>query len=207
MTNRFWDLEEPRGRILPALAAGLVPVIVALLAATLMLGLPALRAQERGQEVFATATELRSTSRALQRDVLLLIFDERTREATAARIDTRIPEFRRLAARLEEGLAPMNEQKARQLRVAHENLANGVAAVLAAARAGEPASRLWYLQQTQVLANEVPAARANDPVIDEFRVHTAGALAEVRQVYWLLLAVAAVSLGFGVASAAVVLRR
>lgn len=111
MTKAIWDLETPRGRLLPAFAAGLVPVLVALVVVGLLLVRPTLRGLDHAQEVLSAATELRSTSRALQRDVLLLIFDEGTREKTGARLEARVPEFRQLADRLGTALDSVDPER------------------------------------------------------------------------------------------------
>lgn len=207
MNKTFWDLEQPRGRLLPALLAGLVPVLVALLATGLLLVRPALRGLDHAGAVLSAATELRSTSRALQRDVLLLIFDEPTREKTGQRLDARVPEFRALADRLAQELDPVDLEHARGIRETHRTLADGVAAVTASVRAGAGLEANWHLQQEQVLAAEIPAARINDPIIEQYRAFMEASLGEVRMAFWLSFLIALVSLGFGVASAAVVLRR
>lgn len=207
MSKAIWDLEQPRGRILPAVAAGLVPVLVALVAVGLLLVRPAFRGLDHAQTVLSAATELRSTSRALQRDVLLLIFDEPTREKTGQRLDARLPEFRALADRLGTALEPVDPEKARRLRDAHAALADGVVAVAASVQARDGIDAVWRVQQDRVLAAEIPAARLNDPIIDQYRAFVTASLGEVKTALWLSFAVVFVALGFAVASAAVVLRR
>lgn len=207
MSKSFWDLEQPRGRLLPAVAAGLVPVVVALVAMGLLLVRPALNGLDHAQAVLSDATDLRSTSRALQRDALLLIFDEPTREATGARLDARIPEFRALADRLGAKLDPVDPDTATRIRETHKALADGFAAVASSVRAREGVDANWRVQQERVLAAEVPAARTNDPIIDRYRTFVSASHQEVWSVFWLACLVAVASLGFGVASAAVVLRR
>ncbi|MFV3129181.1 hypothetical protein [Niveispirillum sp. KHB5.9] len=207
MSKPFWDLEQPRGRILPALAAGLVPVLVALLATGLLLVRPALRGLDHAQEVLAAAGELRSTSRALQRDALLMIFDEPTREKTGQRLDARVPEFRALADRLGAALDPVDPERATRIRETHAALADGFEAVTRSVRLGAGVDANWKVQQDGVLAAEVPAARTNDPVIAQYQTYMDASLGEVRMAFWLSFLIALVSLGFGVASAAVVLRR
>lgn len=207
MSKAYWDLEQPRGRLLPAVVAGLVPVLVALVATGLMLVRPALRGLDHAQAVLSASTELRSTSRALQRDVLLLIFDEPTREGTAARLGTGIPAFRAIADRLGAELEPVDPETAARIRQTHAALADGFGTVAASVQAREGVDTQWKVQQERVLAAEIPAARANDPVIERYRAFAAASLAEVRTVFWLSFVIALASLGFGVASAAVVLRR
>lgn len=198
MNKPYWNLEEPRGRILPALLAALVPPLMAAVAAWFVLLRPALQVQEQHRAVVAAASELRSTSRALQRDALLMIFDGQTREKTGGRMDSRIPAFRTQAAELET---------ARRLRATHETLADGFAAVASAVRAEVPTADAWRVQQEQVLANEIPAARTNDPVILDFQARLAGSEGAVRSAFVLVLALFLVATGFGVAAAATVLRR
>lgn len=207
MSKTYWDMEQPRGRILPAVAAGLVPVLVALVAVGLLLVRPAFRGLDHAQTVLSAATELRSTSRALQRDVLLLIFDEPTREKTGQRLDARLPEFRSLADRLGGELDPVDPERARRIRETHAALADGVAAVTASVQAREGIDATWRVQQDRVLAAEIPAARTNDPIIDQYRAFVTASLGEVKTALWLSFLVAVIALGFGVASAAVVLRR
>lgn len=207
MTKAIWDLETPRGRLLPALSAGLVPVLVALVAVGLLLVRPALRGLDHAQEVLSAATELRSTSRALQRDVLLLIFDEGTREKTNGRLVARVPEFRALADRLGTALDPVDPEKAVRIRDTHNALADGVEAVVRSVQAREGIDANWRVQQDKVLANEIPAARTNDPIIAQYQTFVTASLGEVRIAFWICFAVVLVALGFGVASAAVVLRR
>lgn len=207
MSNQFWDLDQPRGRLLPALLAGLAPVLVAMAAVGLLLVAPAFRAQARDQQIVAAAVELRSASRALQRDALLLIFDADSREKTGGRVEARIPAFHALAADLESAMAPIDAEKAKRLRATHEALADGFAALLASVRGGAATVDSWRVQQERILANEIPAARANDPVILEFQGNLAASTADLRMAFWLSLLASLASLGFGVASAAVVLRR
>ncbi len=207
MTKAIWDLETPRGRLLPAFAAGLVPVLVALVVVGLLLVRPTLRGLDHAQEVLSAATELRSTSRALQRDVLLLIFDEETREKTGARLEARVPEFRQLADRLGTALDPVDPEKARRIRETHAVLADGVQAVAQSVQAREGIDASWRVQQEKVLANEIPAARTNDPIITQYQAYLTASLGELRAVLWICFAVVLIALGFGVASAAVVLRR
>ncbi len=207
MSKAYWDLDQPRGRILPAVVAGLVPVLMILVAAGLLLVRPAFRGLDHAQAVLSAATELRSTSRALQRDVLLLIFDAPTREKTGQRLDTRLPEFRALADRLGVALDPVDPERARRIRETHAALADGVAAVAVSVRAGVGLDANWRVQQERVLAAEIPAARTNDPIIDQYRVFVTASLGEVKTALWLSFAIVFVALGFAVASAAVVLRR
>ena len=207
MTKAIWDLETPRGRLLPALAAGLVPVMVALVALGLLLVRPTLRGLDHAQEVLSVATELRSTSRALQRDVLLLIFDEGTREKTTARLVARVPEFRSMADRLGTALDPVDPEKAVRIRDTHNALADGLEAVVRSVQVREGIDANWRVQQDKVLANEIPAARTNDPIIAQYQTFVTASLGEVRTALWICFAVVLVALGFGVATAAVVLRR
>lgn len=207
MTKAIWDLETPRGRLLPALAAGLVPVLVALVALGLLLVRPTLRGLDHAQEVLSVATELRSTSRALQRDVLLLIFDEGTREKTTARLVARVPEFRSMADRLGTALDPVDPEKAVRIRDTHNALADGIEAVVRSVQVREGIDANWRVQQDKVLANEIPAARTNDPIIAQYQTFVTASLSEVRTALWICFAVVLVALGFGVATAAVVLRR
>lgn len=207
MNKPYWNLEEPRGRILPALLAALVPPLMAAVAAWFVLLRPALQVQEQHRAVVAAASELRSTSRALQRDALLMIFDGQTREKTGGRMDSRIPAFRTQAAELETAMTPFDVETARRLRATHETLADGFAAVASAVRAEVPTADAWRVQQEQVLANEIPAARTNDPVILDFQARLAGSEGAVRSAFVLVLALFLVATGFGVAAAATVLRR
>ncbi|MBP7335438.1 hypothetical protein [Niveispirillum sp.] len=207
MSKPYWDLEQPRGRILPAVAAGLVPVLVALVAVGLLLIRPAFRGLDHAQTVLSAATELRSTSRALQRDVLLLIFDEPTREKTDQRLAARLPEFRTAVDGLGAALDPVDPEKARRIRETHAALADGVAAVVASVQAREGIDATWRVQQDRVLAAEIPAARTNDPIIDQYRIFVTASVGEVKTALWLSFLIAFVALGFGIASAAVVLRR
>lgn len=207
MTKAIWDLETPRGRLLPALAAGLVPVLLALVVTGLILVRPVLRGLDHAQEVLSATTELRSTSRALQRDVLLLIFDEGTREKTNARLVARVPELRSLADRVGTALDPVDPEKAARIRETHNALADGMEAVARSVQIREGIDANWRVQQEKVLANEIPAARTNDPIIVQYQAYVTGSLGEVRTVLWICVAAVLVALGFGVASAAVVLRR
>ncbi|OYQ33477.1 hypothetical protein CHU95_13835 [Niveispirillum lacus] len=207
MSKAYWDLEQPRGRLLPAVAAGLVPVLLVLVAVGLLLVRPAFRGLDHAQAVLSAASELRSTSRALQRDVLLLIFDEPTRGKTGQRLVTRLPEFRALAERLGTELDPVDPDTARRIRDTHAALADGVAAVVTSVQAREGIDANWRVQQERVLAAEIPAARTNDPIIEQYRAYVTASLGEVKTALWLCFGLVFVALGFGVASAAVVLRR
>lgn len=207
MTKAIWDLETPRGRILPAALAGLLPVLAGLAAAAFVFIGPMLNALERDQRVLSASAEIRSTSRALQRDTLLMIFDADSREKTGARLDARIPQFRAMAVELEQALSPADPEKASRLRVTHEALADGFAAAIASVRSGASTADSWVVQQEKVLANEIPAARSNDPVVAEYQARVAAMTGDLRAMFWMVAAMSLILFGLGIATAAVVLRR
>jgi hypothetical protein len=207
MTKPIWDLETPRGRILPAALAGLLPVIAGLAAAAFVFIGPMLNALERDQRVLSASAEIRSTSRALQRDILLMIFDADSREKTGGRLDARVPQFRAMAVELEQALSPVDLEKATRLRVTHEALADGFAAVIASVRSGASTADSWVVQQERVLANEIPAARSNDPVVAEYQARVAATTGNLRAMFWMVAAMSLILFGLGIATATVVLRR
>lgn len=207
MNNILWDMEQPRGRILPATLACLLPILVGIAAAAFVFIGPMLTVLERDQRVLNASAEIRSTSRALQRDVLLMIFDADSREKTGGRLDTRIPQFRAMAVELEQALLPVDPEKANRLRTTHEALADGFAALTASVRSGASTADSWIVQQQKVLANEIPAARTNDPVVAEYQARVAASAGDLRSMFWMVAAMSLVLFGLGVATAAVVLRR
>lgn len=207
MNNILWDMEQPRGRILPAALAGLLPVLVGIAAAAFVFIAPMLTVLERDQRVLSASAEIRSTSRALQRDVLLMIFDADSREKTGGRLDARIPQFRAMAVELEQALLPVDPEKANRLRTTHEALADGFAAVTDSVRSGASTADSWIVQQKKVLANEIPAARTNDPVVAEYQARVTASAGDLRSMFWMVAAMSLVLFGLGIATAAVVLRR
>ena len=154
------------------LAAGLL-----LTAGTALGGLAHLRGLEAGRgqaaQVAATAAELRSTSRSLQRDVLLMALEEAEAHAkTVERFERRSRQMAEQGAALDALLRAEGAPEAGRMEGLHRDLGAAMAGMRDLALAGDRAAA-WEHQKAQVLPREIAAARTNDPVIERFTAEAA----------------------------------
>ncbi|HYC06075.1 MAG TPA: hypothetical protein VED40_22490 [Azospirillaceae bacterium] len=177
----------------PALAA-LLLLTAAALAGLLYLGTLVER-QARAAEVAATASELRSISRSLQRDVLLMALeDEAAHAKTVARFDRRNAEMAAMGERLDALLSAEGAPEAGRMAALHRDLGQAMAGMrdLALSQGRDAA---WAYQQAEVLPREISAARTNDPIIERFRTEAAARAASLRdRLTWIAAGLAVLGL-------------